>query len=156
MILGPPTLGGFIVFVRTVMGISTTVLPDDSLVLPMAFTVALEIVNLQLQAASSVIYTLAVYNLAGSNVINFAPDLPGAAIYKNGMPFFEYVRDKWEVNDFVSGVVQSTGDEGTSVSLVVPEVMKDFTLANLQQLKDPYGRRYLGFAQSVGTNWGLT
>ena len=34
--------------------------------------------------------------------------------------------------------------------------MKDFTLANLQNLKTPYGRQYLAWAQAYGPLWGLS
>jgi hypothetical protein len=56
----------------------------------------------------------------------------------------------------VAGVIGSSADETTSESLVVPEAMKNLTLQNLQNLKTPYGRQYLYFAQAFGTNWGLS
>ncbi len=34
--------------------------------------------------------------------------------------------------------------------MVVQEAAKNFTLANLQNLKTPWGRTYLGFAQAYG------
>jgi uncharacterized protein YciU (UPF0263 family) len=152
-----PTLAGFIAFIRTNMGISTTILPDDSAVIPVAYAVALEIVNIGIQGASALIYQLAVYNLGGSNLINYAQDLPDAPVYKNKMKFFAYVRAQWNTLGFVSGVIQSSADESTSESLVVQEAAKNFTLMNLQQLKDPWGRQFLAFSQSFGPSvWGLT
>lgn len=164
-----PTLAGFLVFVRTTMGINTTVLPDDSAVIPMALGVALQIVNQALKAVGCgplvagvpqvSIYTLAVYNLAGSNIINYAQDLDGAAPVEGSVPpmaYFAYLRQKWNINGFVSGVIQSAGDEGTNESMVVQEAAKNFTLSDLQNLKDPYGRAYLAFAQRYGTLWGMT
>ena len=154
-----PTVAGFTTFIRNVMGINTTVLPDDSAVIPMAFNVAMEIVNLDLDLISATIYELAVYNLAGSNLLNYAQDLPEAEPVQGSnppLPFFEYTRQTWNINGFVSGVIQASGDEGTNQSLVVQEAAKNFTLADLQNLKDPYGRRYLSFAQQYGPNvWGL-
>jgi len=147
------------------MGISTTVLPDASSVITMAFNVAIAIVNINLQIIpvgpqpGDTIYSLAVYNLAGSNLLNYAQDLPGAAVVPGsgdpGLPYFEYTRQKYNINGFVSGVVQSSSDEGTSVSMVVQEAAQTFTLQDLQQLKDPYGRRFLSFAQQAGTLWGI-
>jgi hypothetical protein len=169
-----PTFAGFLAFVRNVMGIDTTILPDSSPVLPMAYAVAKAIVNPALMAIcvppvpdatpptlGTTIYALAVYNLGGSNLINYAQDEPDAAIIPGsgepGLPFFAFTRQKWNVNGFVSGVIQSAADESTSESMVVQEAAKNFTLANLQQLKDPYGRQYLAFAQSYGqSTWGLT
>lgn len=161
----PPTLTGFVAFIRSSMGITTTVLPDGSFWITAAYNVAIGIVNRALSAVcidpctGMTIYALAVYNLAASNLLNFAQDLPGAAIVPGSdpaAPFFAYTRAKWNMTSFVSGVVSSTSDEGTSMSLVVPEQLAQLTIANLQQLKDPYGRVYLGFAQDYGTLWGLS
>lgn len=147
------------------MGINTTILPDSSVWFTYAYNVAIALVNQALAnvvvdpTSGMTIYGLAVYNLAGSNLLNFAQDLPGAAIIPGSdpqQPFFAYTRAKWNMTSFVSGVVQSTSDEGTSMSLVVPEQLKELTLANLQNLKDPYGRVYLQFAQDYGTLWGLS
>jgi hypothetical protein len=172
-----PTLAGFLLFVRNTMGISTAILPDNSPVIGMAFAVALAIVNPQLKCAPALpqfdstgaqlnggglsVYALAVYNLAGDNLLNYAQDLPDAEPVTGsgdpGLPFFAWTRKQLNINGFVSGVIQSSGDNGTSVSLVVQEAAKDFTLANLQQLKTPYGRQYLAFAQSYGpTTWGIS
>jgi len=168
-----PTYAGFVVFLRTVVGISTSVLPDSAPVIPVAYSVALQTVNPQLAMVACALpgaplpdntpsmYALAVYNLGADNIINYAPDVSPPVAYnaadnKDNLPYFAYFRAKWKCLDFVSGVVQSSGDEGTNVGLVVPEQMKELTLGNLANLKTPYGRRYLGIAQSVGTNWGLT
>lgn len=140
------------------MGITTLVLPDDSDVIEMSFCIALEIVYEPIQCASPLLYNLAVYNLAGSTLIAYAQDLSDAAVVpgsKPPLPFFAYYRALWNVNGFVTGVVQASADESTSQSLVVMEAAKNFTLANLAQLKDPYGRAYLAIAQDAGDIWGL-
>lgn len=126
------------------------------MVIPMALSVALAVVNPALCAAGYMpgvagtvpvsIYTLAVYNLAGDNVINYAPDI--AAPPNN--TYFADLRKSFDTNGFVSGVIQSASDESTSESMVVQEAAKNFTLANLQNLKTPWGRTYLAFAQSYG------
>jgi hypothetical protein len=161
-----PTLAGFQAFITGVMNIKPTDLPPTSPTIQMAFAVALAIVNPALRCspipsadaagvplsaggATSTMYDLAVYNLAGSNLLNFAQDQPGRR-------YFARLRKKLNITGFVSGVVQSSGDEGTNVSLVVQDAAKAFTLANLQQLKDPYGRQYLAIAQSYGpATWGM-
>lgn len=164
-----PTLASFLTFIRKVMGISATVLPDDSPVIPFAFAVAFGIVNQSLQCipipsqdAAGVslnsggfsIYSLAVNNLAADNLINYAQDIPGAAIIlgsgEPGLAFFAWTRSQWNINGFVSGVISGSSDESTSQTLVVQEAAKAFTLSNLQNLKTPYGRTYLGLAQSWG------
>lgn len=171
-----PTLAGFIVFVRTVMGINSTIVPDDSDTLKIALAVAMSIVNRTLrkvpipsQDAAGVTlnsggysqYSRAVYNLAADNLINYGVDLPDAPVVDGsgdpGMPFFAWTRKQFNTNGFVSGVVSSTGDEGTNVSLVVQKAAEEFTLANLQNLKTPYGRTYLAIAQSYGpSTWGMS
>lgn len=159
-----PTLAGFLAFVRVVMKIDAKHFPDDSPFLRYAFANALAIVNpalaavclpqtdaagVSLNSGGWTVYVEAVYNLAADNLINYAPDQPGYS-------YFSRLRKKLNITGFVSGVVQSSGDEGTSVGLIVQEAAKDFTLMNLQQLKTPYGRAYLGMAQSYGpTTWGL-
>jgi len=54
-------------------------------------------------------------------------------------------------------VISSTSDESSSSSYMNPEQLKMLTLANLQNLRTPYGRAYLGIVQSYGRNiWGIT
>jgi hypothetical protein len=159
--LGPPTLAGFQSFLVNYVGITAVILPPASLVVSTAFTIATDIVNLQLQLASPDIYTLAVYNLATSNVINFAQDLPNAPPYAQAppgvsLPFFAYMRDRFNILGPVSGVIQSSSDVSTSESMVVPDWATGLTLADLQFRKDPYGRQYLALAQSYGTLWGIS
>lgn len=154
-----PTLGGFLGFVRGVMGIDPLLLPDDSPALGWAFSVALMIVNPQLALIASPypspapvqtdLYSLAVYNLAGDNLINFAPD-------QTGRTYFADLRTQFKISNFAAGVVQSASDEGTSSTLAVPDALKALTIGQLQNLKTPYGRQYLSFAQSAGTLWGLS
>lgn len=159
-----PTLAGFQAFIKNIMQVPPSALPTDSPFIRYAFANALAIVNPALRAvcipqkdAAGVslnsggwtIYAEAVYNLAADNLINYAPDLPGFAYYSK-------LRKKLNINGFVSGVVQDSADESTSVSMVVQEAAKNFTLMNLQQLKTPYGRTYLGLAQSYGpSTWGI-
>ena len=154
MITPPPTQAGFLTFIRNVMGVNSTVLPDNSPVIATAFQVAMEIVNLDLNSASAVMYTAAVYNLAGDNLLNYASDLPDAAIVPGsgepGLAFFAWTRKQWDLNGFISGVISATYDQGTGNTMVVQEAAKNFTLSDLQNLKTPYGRQYLAIAQRAG------
>ena len=159
----PPDAAGFLAFVRTQMGITPQQLPDASPYFAVAFAVALEIVNKAIACASPLMYKLAVYNLGGSNLLNYAQDPIPIVPYPPGMNppseigFFAYTRKAYNMLGFVSGVINAAADESTSESMIVPDAFKDLTLANLQQLKDPYGRRYLEIAQDYGPNvWGLS
>lgn len=165
MALPQPTLADFLLFVRNVMNIKPTVLPDNSMWLPIALANAMAIVNPQLgvvgipaQDAAGVAlntggytaYTRAVYNLAGDNLVNYAQDLQGRS-------YFKKLRKELNINGFVSGLVTGAADESTSVSIVVQEAAKSFTLANIQNLKTPWGRAYLELAQSYGpATWGIS
>jgi hypothetical protein len=143
------------------MGLTTAQLPDSSPYFCDAFGVATDLVSRRIQAASPRIYMLCVYNLGGSNLINFAQDPLGApSVGSNtaGEPltFFNYWRWKWNILGPVSGVVSSAGDQGSATSLEVPQSLKDLTLNDLQKLKDPYGRVYLQYAQAQGSLWGVS
>ena len=82
---------------------------------------------------------------------------PERSIFAPGDCFFSDLRKKMNIDGFVSGVISSSGDEGTNQSMVVQEAAKQFTLKDLQNLKTPWGRTYLGLAQSFGpTTWGLS
>ena len=146
-----PTLAGFIAWSRTAMGVPAGACPDDSVWFVYAYAVSIDTVNLNIQAASPVAYMLAVYNLAGDNLINWAQDTPPST-------YFTALRSKevYNISNFAPGVVSSASDSSTSTSLTVLDVFKDMTLANLQNLKTPYGRAYLGIAQSYGTPWGIS
>jgi hypothetical protein len=144
-----PTQAGFLEWVRGVMGIPQSALPDDSVFVGYAFDIAVQIVSLDLGVVSPLIYKLAVYNLGGDLLINYAQDIPPST-------YFFDVRKNFGVFNFAPGVVTSSSDGGTSSSYMNPDFMKEFTMANLQNLKTPYGRQYLAFAQSLGPLWGLT
>lgn len=149
-----PTIANFLIFIRNVMGINTTVLPDASPSIAYAFNIAMAIcnplfANIYTPSGSFTLYELAVYNLGGSNLINFAPD-------QAGQTYFTDLRTTLDIAGFKAGVVASAADQGTSDALTVPKALEALTLADLQYLKDPYGRQYLALAQKFGTLWGLT
>ena len=154
-----PTLAGYQSFIQNVMGISTTVLPTSNPAIPFSFDVALAIVNRTLSCVS-LMYTIAVYNLAGDWLINVAqdqPDAPNVPGSKPPAPFFANMRQVLKIDSFIAGVVQSSGDEGTNQSLLVQDAAKDFTLDDLQRLKTPWGRQYLAIAQKYGPSiWAST
>lgn len=144
----PPTVSGFLAFIRNVMGINVTALPDTEPAIQDAFDLAIATVNLTLNVVP-IVYTLAVYNLAGDQLINWAPDQPS-------QKFFRDLRAELKISAFAAGVVASSGDDGTNVSLATPDYMKQLTLSDLQNLKTPYGRAYLAAAQKYGPGaWGV-
>lgn len=127
---------------------------DTYLVLPAAalttLAVALEVVNDTLAAASGMIYTLAVYNLATDRLMNYASDV-------QGQTYFTDLRKTMNLLTVSVGVASSANDGGTSVGLLNPDSMRAFTLQDLQTLKTPWGRQYMAYAQMYGPAlWGLT
>lgn len=168
------TVAGYLSFIRNVMVISEEVLPDNSIWVGGTFNVAYNRVNPAIRKFRNVNnvppytspspwptpFALAVYNLAGDRLINFAQDLPDADPVDGSnpaQPYFAYMRSQLKILSYVGGTVQSTSDEGTSVGLVVPKAMENFTLADLQNLKTPWGRNYMGIAQEYGpSGWGLS
>ena len=143
------TRASFLAFIRGSMGITTMQLPDASTDIDAALNLALALVYAPMQNASQLIYDSAVYNLGGSNLIEFASD-------QTGQTFFADMRKKFNINGFVPGVIQSASDEATSESMLVPDFMKNLTMADLQYIKTPWGRTYLSYAQRIGPVWGVS
>lgn len=140
-----PELAGFILFIRNTMGVSADVLPDDDPSVNLAWSMSMDWVNGQLACISAVLYSQAVYNLAASFLINFGPEA-----------VFGELRKTLGTNNFTAGVISASADESTSQTRVVSDAFKNLSLADLQQLKDPYGRWYLAIAQQYGDLWGLS
>lgn len=223
-----PTLAGFLAWIRAVMGVPTSYLPDSAPVIATAYNVAVSIANLQMSCIDPSIYALMVYNLGGDNLINYASDLtasitgitwsggtatattaaahgfntgdtilisgnsplgynsqPGPAQTTLGTPivvtgasafayavasnpgafsqggtasetYFATLRRQFGIGAFRAGVISASNDESTGESVLNPEFMKTLTLGNLQNLKTPWGRQYLAFAQDFGEIWGLS
>lgn len=144
-----PTLADFTSWVYTVMGVPTAALPPGSASFGYAFNVALATVSLNIQLSSPLIYQLAVYNLGGSLLLNWAPDQPGQT-------YFADIRKTWNLNAPSSGVVRFAGDQGTDVTVEVLESLKNLTISQIQNFKDPYGRQYLAWAQTWNSPWGIS
>lgn len=145
----PPTLAGFIQFIQNQAQIPSVALPPNDIQITYAFNVAVDLVLYDLAVVSPTIYMLAVYNLGVSNLITWAIDQPGQT-------YFTDLRKDLNINGFVAGVISSSADETTSESLMVPDVMKNLTFMNLQNLKDPFGRAYLGLVGDWGPIWGIS
>lgn len=156
---GTPSLAGFLLFIRNIMGISTAQLPDDAPSIPVAYEVSLAVVNQFLRLVPPM-YSFAVYNLAGDNLINWAQDPAGAPDVPGSTPpakYFANARNVYKIFGFIGGVIQEAHDDNTGQSMAVPDSLKNLTIANLQMLKTPWGRYYMGIAQSFGPNvWGIS
>lgn len=114
------------------------------------FCTALDVVNCAIKQASARRYLEAVYNLATDLLINIATDQPNQTYFKD-------MRAGYRIAAPSFGVPASASDQGTSGSLVTPEFMRNLTNDDLQRMKTPFGRRYIGIAQDYAPSiWGLT
>lgn len=147
-IANPPTLAGFIAWTRAVMGIPTTVMADSDPGFENAFLIAKDLVPLDLGKVPN-IYTLTVYNWAGSLLIQFQSD-------PTGFTFFTDARKAYGVNSFTAGVIEHASDSSTAESMAIGQGLKNLDILSLQRIKDPYGRQAVAYMQSIGTLWGLT
>lgn len=147
-IVSPPTLDGFIAWAYAVMGIPTTAMSPDDPGWNYAYTVAVDLVPTNFAGTLSDIYTLTVYNWAGSQVLQFQQDYVGQT-------FFAEARKAYGINNFLAGVITSASDVSTSETLAVGRGLQDLGLLDLQRIKDPYGRQALAYMQTFGTLWGI-
>lgn len=150
-----PTIVQYLAWLRG-QGVKVEYLPDNSAYIAYSFNISLNTVNgdfAKVPNANSAlfsIYSLMVFNLGMDLLINNCPD-------QTNQTFFEDLRKTFKIGNFVAGVVQSTNDEGTGVGLLVPEAFAGLTVDQLENLKTPYGRRYLGWAQKYGPSiWGMS
>ena len=88
-------------------------------------------------------YLLAVYNLGMHQLLKIATDIPGQT-------FFSSARTQYGLLSFTGGVVSQASDQNTSSSVAVPDLLKNLNLSNLDLLKTPWGREYLGYAMNFG------
>ncbi len=154
MSAGNPSISGYTAFIRDSMQISTTYLPADSPWIAATYNRASLFVNKQLAAVISInpiypnLYCEALYNLAGHFLVEWCPD-------QSGQTYFFDLRKTLSVGGFVAGVIQSSSDEGTSMSLMVPKAFEEMTMLDLATLKTPWGRYYMACAQQAGPSvWG--
>jgi hypothetical protein len=144
-----PNVTDLYTFLQTIVQVPSGALPSNSPYLSWALSYAEEKTLLVLYAIGQDYYCFAVYLLATSFLINWCPDQPG-------QQFFTTLRSQWDLTGFVGGTVQSSADESTSESLLAPDFLKGLTIDQLQALKDPYGRQWLGMQQSLGNIWGIS
>ena len=154
----PTTLAGFTDWVYNVMGVPPQYLPSDSPFITYAYNTAISIVNPYFRQIPGPIYQQMVYNLAAHWLVMWTPDVPGQTfIVVDTIPYgyFQYIRKQNNMLGFTTGIVNSSSDEGTSASMTVPKQAENLTLSQLNLTTSIWGRTYLGYAQSFGTNWGV-
>jgi hypothetical protein len=149
-----PTIEGYTNWIRTIMGVPVEALADDSPYIPLSYNISVSTVNYYLGCVSGLLYTQAVYALGGDILCNIVQDDPDATPPYN--TYWSDLRAKLGVNNFTPGMINAANDEDTSAAILTPASLQNLTLADMQNLKTPWGRMYLQIAQSVGTLWGLS
>jgi hypothetical protein len=144
-----PNEADYVTWIYTIMGVPPSVLPSDSQYIDYSYIMSLETVNLYLDIASPIMYTQAVYNLGGDILCNIAQDVPPSTYWSD-------LRASMGLNNFIPGLINATNDEDTSAAILTPLGLQNLTLGDLQNLKTPWGRFYMGIAQSVGSMWGIS
>ena len=158
-----PTQADFIAnFVYGVMGVPVAWLPSDSITITYAYNTAVATVNPAYMCIPGPIYLQMVYNLAAHLLLMWAqdptttPPWPYQNIDGVQYGFFGWYRKQNNMLGAITGTVQAASDNGTSTSLVVPQQAQNLTMAQLGLTTTPFGRYYLGLAQSSGEVWGMS
>ena len=138
-----PNLADFITFCQS-QGVVENFLPIGSDYYVWAFDFAYAIVNTVPQMPVG-LYIIAVYNLGMNQLLFIAQD-------QLGQTFFADARKTFGLMSLIVGGVSSSFDNGTGQSLIVQDFMKNLTYSDLDAQKTPWGRAYLGYAQTYGPN----
>lgn len=146
-----PNMTDYLAFIRA-QGIPVQSLPDDSPIIQATLDMAMEWVYQPIQFCFPAIYVRAVYLFALDRLINFASDPAGSG----STGYFATLRASLGINNTVLGLIQSSSDESTSQSWMIPDALKNLSLADLQSLKTPYGREYMAIASQFAPMWGLS
>lgn len=146
-----PNIVDFLWFLSDSVQIPTTALPLTSPWPSFALTQALQQVPC---GPGGILYSLAVYNCATHILFTITPD-------QAGQDYFRVKRgstaDGFGLVQPIAGVVVSTFDQGTGTTVSSPDWTKNITVDQMEYLKTPWGRQYLGWIQKAGPNpVGLT
>lgn len=115
-----------------------------------SFQVALSTVNDIICLLVPDLYTWAAYNLATHTLLSMIQDMPGQTYWRDQREFYNLSTARL-------GVVASSSSDSSSTSYLNPDQFKRLTIGDLQLMKTPWGREYLGIAQNVGdTAFGIS
>lgn len=137
-----PNIVDFLAYLRNSVQIPTSALPGTSPYPQYALTQATAIIP---QAGMGIVYTLAVYNCATHLLYSFAPDVAGQNYFTNARS-----NKGFNLVNPTTGLVASSSDESTSVTLASPDWAKRLTVGQLDMYKTPWGRAALSWMQAAG------
>jgi hypothetical protein len=137
-----PNITDFRAFVIS-QGVPDADLPTGSIYLQAAFDYADSLVIDPPPMLAPLLYVMAVYNLGMHYLLLTAQD-------EEDETYFEDMRVKYKLLDFIAGPIVATSDQGTSSAMLASDWMKNMTLSDNDKTKTPWGRYYLMYAQSYG------
>lgn len=145
-----PNFQDFLTFVRNDAKIPTSAISDDDPMLETCFELGQETVpmhvGLQLQP---LIYLVCVYSFGVSYLLHCANDEPGSTYFSN-------IRKELNLDTLTYGLLNQASDQGTAGGELIPNAIQRLSLADLNFLKDPFGRRAISFLMELGPLWGLS
>ncbi len=146
-----PNATDFATMLTTEIGLTAGALTTAAIQVTASLAYAQCWVYKRLNCISNGIYLRAVYCLATDRLLNIGQDPTN-----NSTTFFASLRTQFAITSFIAGVISSSSDESTSQSIAVAESLNTLTLPDLQNLKTPWGREYLGYAQQGAPIWGVS
>ncbi len=146
-----PNTADLAVVINREVGIPVATTNTLTIQLTIALAYGVQWTYKQLACIDNAIYLRAVYCLAIDRLLLYGIDPPNGS-----STLFADLRKKLSLTNFVPGVVASSGDDSSSQSFDVAESLKLLTLPDLQNMKSPWGREYLGYAQQGGPIWGMS
>lgn len=153
-----PNLTDFVAMLQNEMAVDVTTLngPVNQIVIARSFDMAQHYVLREIALLDLGLYARALYCFAADRFLNFAVPVVGAPTNEAGVDCITQARRAYSLGSFTAGVINSASDNGTAGSITVPEGLKNLSLIDLQALKTPWGREYLGLASSFGPLWGMS
>lgn len=144
------TRAGYLRYLRDSVGIPESALPDNSTAIDQTLCAGLEYIRTGMGLEHApIIFVRTAYNMATSLLLNYAEDEAGSKYFAN-------MRKNLGLNDLSTGLMQSAADQGTAGTQQISQRMQNLSLADLQMLKDPYGRQVLSVLMQLGDLWGYT
>ena len=137
-----PNLPDFVVFALN-QGVPTADLPSPYTYAQWALSYAENVALSTPSDLPSIVYVIAVYNLAFHQLLKISPD-------QTNQTFFTDSRKTYNLLSFVTGPIASTNDVTTGNAMVVPEWMKNMTLQANDCIRTVWGLAYLDYAQCYG------
>lgn len=144
-----PNITDFITTMTTELGVSPSLVNENTPWANAALAFSVHWVYKGLAKADNAIYLRAVYCLALDRAILIAQDTPPDNT-------FSALRDKFKIYAFRPGVIAESHDESTGQSFNTPTSLNSLSIADLNNMKTPWGIEYLGYAQQASPIWGMS